>query len=309
MALHNDPEMAQGDLIDLINQLENSLAPLKGQNAWIYDAFAARLPFWRQVAAEWSGVKDEVEKPFSVRIKNETQWNFDLPTPPKKRVFVSTDDAKKKEGNAAEEAAPAVPEKTIDISMEALQKAAKKYESIERPMPKCPMEFFMGNKIKDYLEYDVPPKELPGERQRINQLIVLRSHLYNARGVAVESMTWKKGKKYGAGNVLFSMTGIRFQPNDKKEKAINLKWEDCPYEQMMTFLTIYAERLTQTISKARAGKQKDMQSKLAANAWMKAAYLASWYNKLDEVREKLQKALAVSQDPELMEQIEKYFLN
>ncbi len=317
--LQNEPEMNQKTRLDLLDSFQAELEKLEAVSCWLNDAFTDRLPYWRQVLKDGTGIIDEIEPLFRPLIKEEAKWTF---TEPKKLW--------KKQGNtmtassAGEQASGESSKPAVIISTMRVKDGQAKFQKLSRPQHKTPMEFFnSAPRLRRYIEsIDSDDKKLTELEKRIlTRMQEIRIHMVqvteaeNGGGLPIEELTWEQKRnelELDEGTLVFTERNIQYTPKGgKEEDTVLLSWFDLKADTLKDFLKRLAEhrcgRPAASLEKVGSiGVAKD--SRERANIWLDLAYVASWYNDTETLEEALKNVVTETKDPDIIGQVTGIFL-
>lgn len=315
--LYSDPKMPKEGLEEYLSFFESALNRLDSRS-WISLAFTKRLFIWKLAIQHEIAGPDSLEKIFYPRLKE---------IPPDEDRAARRGMMVQNEISIPVQDAPG---HSKTLSMNALSETAAKIGGIiyVRPKPEFPMTFLKIEPALKYREKIADLDDTGAERFRLSQLLKIKPFLISVTSrfpLKVDRFS-AGGTSYGEGTVVFHsdriayLSGRHAYMGDSTSADIEIPWEQCSAVQLGEFLIRSAWRLTAYALRAnqvgdnfrekpddpaeiRAKKQK------SADAWLLAAYYASWYGRHKETLECLQRAVSISETPsEVIESISKYFL-
>ena len=315
--LYSDPRMPKEGLEEYLSFFESALNKLDSKS-WISLAFSKRIPIWKLAVQHEIAGPETLEKIFYPRLKE---------IPPDEDRAARRGMLVQNEISVPVQDAPG---QSKTLSINALSEAAAKIGGIiyGRPKPEFPMTFLEIGPALKYREKIADLDDTGAERFRLSQMLKIKPFLISVTArfpLKVDRFT-ADGTTYGEGIVVFHsdridyFSGRHAYTGDSVSADAVLKWEKCPAAQLGEFLvrsawrfTSYALRADRIGDDAR-GKTSDpadisAKKQKSADAWLPAAYYASWYGKHKETLECLQRAVSISENPsEVIDSISRYFL-
>ncbi len=313
--IQSEPAMNEKTRLELLNNFEAELDSIAAEACWLRDAFADRLPYWKQVFSTGTGIIDEIEPLFRPLIREEAKWTFTEP----KKLRRKTADLK----DFSEDAADVPGGSSIIITAMRVNDGQKKFENLERPQHKTPFDFFDSKeRMTRYIQGLSADKEvirieviILNRIKTIPQHMVLATEEQNGGGLPVDAFTWTKKcgtLELGAGKIVFTERNIQYIPEGGKETdAVYLSWLDFPADLLKIWLEKLAERRcakphADPKAVGTVGVRKDQLER--AELWLDLAYIASWYDDRTLLEKALKAAAAETAYPEAEQQITGIFL-
>lgn len=152
------------------------------------------------------------------------------------------------------------------------------------------------------------------ERLRINELLKLKKYLFELsvnqkHPCTLEDFAWENRVSYGPGTVVFYDTHIVFRKTGDQKNVVKLSWNNIPLESLLDCLKYYAEwRETIAAPASETPEQTLHRKEEQADAWIRFALLAAWYERYGEAADALRKAGSLCPTRGVVKRIEILFL-
>lgn len=276
-------------------QLKSELRPLMEAisalpvKSWPYTSFVARLPFWKQVIDERTGIKSDLEPLFASLVEKEEAWKFVKPDASKLfGGFVLPESSKQILDKEKEKTNAPADLKNLRITEEDIAKAVAAYVK-DRPTPLSPAAITSAE-MKQYL-MAVPAAQRGAESARAGILLETKAFVAKMMlKIPYEADNFSSiTQNLGAGVLMGNPQYVSFRSS--AGKRTRLSWSQIPAEEFMRIIHFYAKIREDALRDSHMNSPAN--KKVLAWDYLRLAVLAAWYGNHMDAMQAAKKAIQV----------------